>query len=44
MSEPLRPTDPSRIAGFRLLRRLGRAAWAWCTWGVTTTAPSPPSR
>ncbi len=23
MSEPLRPTDPSRIAGFRLLRRLG---------------------
>ncbi|MGV9451603.1 bifunctional serine/threonine-protein kinase/ABC transporter substrate-binding protein [Streptomyces sp. NPDC003635] len=23
MSEPLRPADPSRIAGFRLLRRLG---------------------
>ncbi|MGW5640258.1 bifunctional serine/threonine-protein kinase/ABC transporter substrate-binding protein [Streptomyces sp. NPDC003832] len=23
MSEPLRPSDPSRIAGFRLLRRLG---------------------
>ncbi|GGW97984.1 hypothetical protein GCM10010297_19440 [Streptomyces malachitofuscus] len=23
MSEPLRPSDPSRVAGFRLLRRLG---------------------
>ncbi|WP_262007428.1 hypothetical protein [Streptomyces sp. FIT100] len=38
MSEPLRSSDPSRIAGFRLLRRLGAGGM-----GVVYLARSPHS-